>query len=115
MLGKIPNEVFRALSQDYLAEQKQVQATIPIKETELEKLKSSAINIESFIEKTKRYPEIPELTAEILHLFINKIVIGEKAEKYSRTALQKVTIHYRDIRLLDLMDAGKLQQELSVA
>ena len=69
VLGKIPNEVFRKLSDDYLAEQKEVQTTIPKKESNLEQLKSSASNVSAFIGKAKQYTVINELTAEILHLF----------------------------------------------
>lgn len=115
VLGKIPNEVFRNLSDDYLAEQKEVQATIPIKESELESLKSSVANIDSFIEKAKQYPEIPELTSEILHLFISKIIVSEKEEKYSRTTLQKVKIVYREIGLMDLTDTTSLAEKLKIA
>jgi regulator of replication initiation timing len=115
VLGKIPNEVFRALSQDYLDEQKEVAVAIPEKEQELEKLKSSIANVDLFITKAKQYPEIPELTSEILHLFIDKIVVGEKSERYSRTAFQQVTIYYRDVGLLDLADTQALQRELGVA
>lgn len=115
VLGKIPNEVFRTLSDDYLAEQKEVQATIPIKESELESLKSSVANIDSFIEKAKQYPEIPELTSEILHLFISKIIVSEKEEKYSRTTPQKVKIVYREIGLMDLTDTTALAEKLKIA
>jgi len=55
------------------------------------------------------------LTSEILHLFIDKIVVGEKSERYSRTAFQQVTIYYRDVGLLDLADTQALQKELGVA
>lgn len=43
VLGKIQNEVFKALSQDYLEEQKQVQEAIHLKNSELEQLRSSAV------------------------------------------------------------------------
>lgn len=43
--------MFRALSQDYLDEQKEIAATIPEKEKELEKLKSSIANVDLFITK----------------------------------------------------------------
>lgn len=33
-------------------------------------------------------------------MFIEKIEVGEKAEKYSRTAPQDIWIHYRDIGML---------------
>jgi hypothetical protein len=51
-------------------------------------------------EKAKRYTEIPELTGELLHLFIERIEVGEREERYSRTAEQKIIIHYRDIGVL---------------
>ena len=54
-----------------------------------------------FIENAKRYSEIPELTAEILRIFIKRVEVGERAEKYSRTAPQEVRIYYRDIGLVD--------------
>src|SRR5574344_2916041 len=77
VLGKIPNEVFRKLSDDYLAEQKEIQSTIPIKESKLEKLKDSVANVTAFIEEAKEITEINELTATILHRFIDRIVVGE--------------------------------------
>ena len=54
-----------------------------------------------FIDKAKRYSSITELTPEILRLFIEKIVVGEKSKKYSRTAEQEICIYYRDIGLMD--------------
>lgn len=101
VLGKIPNEVFRKLSDDYLAEQKEIQSTIPIKESKLEKLKDSVANVTAFIQEAKEITEINELNATILHRFIDRIVVGERTEKYSRTALQEIQIHYRYIGLLD--------------
>ena len=57
-------------------------------------------NVTKFVERAKKYTEIPELTSEILRTFIEKVVVEEKKEKYSRTAPQKVWIHYRDIGFL---------------
>lgn len=101
VLGKIPNEVFRKLSDDYLVEQKEIQTTIPKKESELERLKDSVSNVSAFVDKAKQYTEINELTAEILHLFIERVEVGERDEKWSRTAMQEINIYYRDIGLLD--------------
>ena len=42
-----------------------------------------------------------KLTAEILHIFIKRAEIGERAEKYSRTAPQEIRIFYRDIGLVN--------------
>lgn len=93
--------MFRKLSDDYLAEQKEIQSTIPTKESKLERLKDSVANVTAFIEEAKEITEINELTATILHRFIDRIVVGERTEKYSRTALQEIQIHYRYIGLID--------------
>lgn len=50
---------------------------------------------------SSRYSEIPELTSEILRIFIKRAEVGERAEKYSRTVPQEVRIYYRDIGLVD--------------
>lgn len=114
---KFQMKYFVPLSQDYLDEQKaEVAAAIPEKEKRSWKsLKRSIANVDLFIAKAKQYPEVPELTSEILHLFIDKIVVGEKSERYSRTAFQQVTIYYRDVGMLDLADTQALQRELGVA
>ena len=67
----------------------------------VQELKDSSSNIARFIENAKRYSEIPELTAEILRIFIKRVEVGERTEKYSRTAPQEVRIYYRDIGLVD--------------
>ena len=41
------------------------------------------------------------MTAEILHTFIERIEVGEREERYSRTAPQEIRIVYRDIGLID--------------
>lgn len=109
VLGKIPNEVFRKLSDDYLAEQKEIQSAIPERESKLEKLKDSVANVSAFIEKARRYTEINELTAEILNLFIERVEVGERNEKWSHTAPQEISIYYRDIGLMD--NAAEQQEE----
>jgi len=104
VLGRVTNEQFRILSGDYNAEQKELSAAIPEKEARLEKLKDSAANVEAFIEKAKRYTEIIELTPEILRLFISRIEVGERGEKYSRTAEQSIRIIYRDVGVMDSVE-----------
>lgn len=104
VLGRVTNEQFRILSGDYNVEQKELSASIPDKEARLEKLKDSAANVEAFIEKAKRYTEISELTPEILRLFISRIEVGERGEKYSRTAEQSIRIIYRDVGVMDSVE-----------
>lgn len=100
VLGKIPNEVFRKLSDEYLIEQKEIKLLIPKKEEELENLRNSLTNAQKFIDKANKYLEIETLTPEILRHFVSKILVHERAERYSRTAEQKIEIHYIDIGYL---------------
>lgn len=101
VLGRIPNEHFRLLSSEYTAEQAGLREKLPTLEARLTELKNSLTNVAQFVEKAKRYRNITELTPELLHLFIEKIVVGEKSKKYSRTAEQEICIYYRDIGLMD--------------
>jgi len=97
VLGRINNEQFRMLSDDYNEEQKSLKEKIPQTVERIEKLQASISNVTRFIDKAKRYTEINELSGELLNVFIEKIEIGERAERYSRTAEQEIIIHYRDI------------------
>ena len=100
VLEKIPNEVFKKLSEDYLTEQKEVRANIPKLEIELENLKNSLTSADKFIERAKKFLDLDVLTAEILRNFVDKVVVEEKPVKFSRTADQKIKIYYRDIGYL---------------
>ena len=44
---------------------------------------------------------LTELTAEILHTFIQRIEVGARAEKKARHTTQEIRIIYRDIGILD--------------
>ena len=101
VLGRIPNEHFRLLSSEYTTEQAELREKLPKLEEHLEQLRNSLTNVAQFIDKAKLYSNITELTPEILRLFIEKIVVGEKSQKYSRTAEQDIWIYYRDIGLMD--------------
>jgi site-specific DNA recombinase len=48
------------------------------------------------------------LTPELLRLFIQKIVVHEKSEKWSKHAPQRVEIHYTDIGCIGI-DAAQTQ------
>ena len=107
VLGRVTNEQFRMLSADYNSEQKELATAIPEKEGRLERLKSSMANVDAFIEKARRHTAIDELTPELLRLFIQRIEIGERSVRYSRSATQAIRIVYRDIGTMDTpMRAG---------
>ena len=50
--------------------------------------------IQEFMNKAKSYIEMPKLTPELLRVFIRRIEVYEKPEKYSRTCGNPIIIHY---------------------
>lgn len=45
-------------------------------------------------DKAKEYLEMPKLTPELLRVFVRRIEVYEKLEKYSRTCGNPIVIHY---------------------
>ena len=84
VLGRVTDEQYRMLAGDYTVEQKALEEQIPEKEARLEKLKAASANVNTFVEKAKQYTAIDELTPELLRLFIQRIEVGERTEKYSQ-------------------------------
>ncbi len=44
-----------------------------------------------------------ELTAELLHTFIEHVEAGGRSAKYSRSATQEIKIYYRGVGLIDIL------------
>ena len=80
-----------------MEEQNRIIAGIPQKENEIQRLRETVSETDSFLDKAKRYTDITELTPELLRLFIERIVVHEKEVKWSKHAPQTVEIHYNGI------------------
>lgn len=114
VLGRVTDEQYRMLAGDYTVEQKALEEQIPEKEARLEKLKAASANVNTFVEKAKQYTAIDELTPELLRLFIQRIEVGERTEKYSRNSHQSIRIVYRDIGTVDsAMEQGEAQSRIA--
>ena len=114
VLGRVTDEQYRMLAGDYTREQKALEEQIPEKEARLEKLKAASANVNTFVEKAKQYTAIDELTPELLRLFIQRIEVGERTGKYSRSSHQSIRIVYRDIGTVDsAMEQGEVQPRIA--
>jgi len=100
VLGKITNEQFRMLSEGYNEEQHTISERLPELEKEIERLRSSANNVEQFVALAKKHVCIEELSAEVIRTFISKIVIHEKSAKHSKSATQQIDIYFTHIGML---------------
>ncbi len=89
--GKISDERFAKMNENYEAEQTQLKSRV----TELEQLlsaeKDDAMNVNQFLALVKKYTEVQELTAEIIREFVEKIYVYQ-AEKVDGHRVQKIKV-----------------------
>ena len=80
VLGRISDEQYRMLSVDYNDEQKELEASIPELQKEIDTLKNECTNVQKFLDVVKKYVCVQELTPEVLRTFISKIVVHLPSE-----------------------------------
>ena len=90
--GRITDKRFEVLSVGYEREQAELEQTIAGLQTEIDSFDDSADRAEKFLELTRRYKDFIELTAPMLHEFVRKIVVHERAEKRKKVTSQKIEI-----------------------
>jgi DNA repair exonuclease SbcCD ATPase subunit len=98
-LGKLSDERFAVLLSDYEDEQKDLKSRITELRTELDTAKAQSHDFDRFLKAMDKYTEVTELNTEILHTFIENIIIGEpvKAYRNGKTLSQDVTIIFNCI------------------
>lgn len=101
--GKLTDERFRKLSQDYEDEQSGLKAQVLLLREEIEAVESKSANVDRFLSIVDRYTEIPELTSHILHEFVEKIVIYAATDSHSKVnRRQQIDIYYKGISILEI-------------
>ena len=96
--GLLSEERFATLSLSLEAEQKQLKMVIPAMEASLDATTDKAADLQRFIERARQVTRLTELTPEIVHEFIEKIVVF-KPDKVDGKRHQRVDIHYNTIGL----------------
>ncbi len=92
--GRLSPERYDALASGYEQEQTELKQSLQIIAERMEQMGVREACIRKFMEQAKTYLEMPKLTPELLRVFIRKIEVIEKLEKYSRTAGNLIVIHY---------------------
>jgi len=92
--GKISDERFAILSERYETEQKTLKDTVKDLKAYIENAEQKNADINSFIKIVQKYEHITELTPEIMHELIEKIVV-HAPDKSSGHRTQQIEIHYR--------------------
>lgn len=92
--GKISDERFSIMSAGYEDEQKKLRATVAELTDFIETAEQKSADVTAFIQVVQKYEHITELTPEIMHELIEKIVI-HAPDKSSGHRTQEIEIHYR--------------------
>ena len=110
--GKLTDERFHKLSTDYEAEQAGLQVQVETLRVEIGAMEGQTANVDRFLSIVKQYTDIPELTPHILHEFVEKIIIHNAEDPYSRTnRRQEVDIYYKGIGILEMSKVFGFKQE----
>jgi len=96
--GKLSDERFATMAMAYENEQRELKARIPVLENSLSVAVSKGDDLKKFIDRVKEITRLTELTPEIVHEFIEKIVVS-KPEKVDGKRHQQVDIYYKTIGL----------------
>lgn len=92
--GKISDERFEMLSKTYENEQQELKKAVSDLTDFIESKEQKIADVTQFISIVRRYTNITELTTEIMHEFIEKIVV-HAPDKSSGHRKQQVDIYYR--------------------
>jgi hypothetical protein len=92
--GKISDERFAMMSAGYEDEQKKLKTTVSDLTDYIDSTEQKSADVTAFIEVVQKYEHITELTPEIMHELIEKIVV-HAPDKSSGHRTQQIEIHYR--------------------
>ena len=92
--GRLTPERYDVMANGFEQEQAELQQELTSITERINKLDMREKCIQEFMDKAKEYLEMPNLTPELLRVFIRRIEVYEKPEKYSRTAGNPIIIHY---------------------
>lgn len=101
--GKISEERYIKMSDNYEAEQKALTERLNYLKAEIEKAKTQYDNIQRFMAIVKKYSDFDEITPEILRAFVDKVIIHEKV-KVDGHYVHTIEIIYNFVEAIDLPD-----------
>ncbi len=94
--GKVSDERFAKLTATYEAEQRQLEYRIAELQSFMANTKNESLGVDTFLSMVRRYTDIKELDAEIIRVFVEKILVY-KAEKVDGHRVQRIKIIYNGI------------------
>lgn len=108
-IGKISDERYATLSMSYEEEQRDLTPVLPDIESYLETETDKTESLQRFIDKFKRITEIKELTSELIHEFIDKIVV-HVLRYLDNKKVQLIDIYYNGVGILRELTPEKIEE-----
>ncbi len=99
VIGKLSDKRFATLSNTYETEQKELKEKLPEMESYLEAETDKTVNLQKFVQKVKAITEPTELTGELVHEFIDKIVVSA-AHYLDGKRYQIIDIYYNGVGII---------------
>ena len=94
--GKVSDERFAKLTATYEAEQRELERRIAELQSFMANAKNESLGVDTFLTLVRKYTDIKELDAELIRVFVEKILVY-KAEKVDGHRVQCIKIIYNGI------------------
>lgn len=106
--GKLSDERYATLSLSYEEEQKTLKAAVPEMQAYLEAETDKTESLQQFIQKVKQITELKALTPELIHEFVDKIVVY--APRYlDGKRVQLLDIYYSGVGILHELNPEEME------
>lgn len=107
--GKLSDERYATLSLSYEEEQKTLKAAVPELQSFLETETDKTESLQRFIQKVKQITELKVLTPELIHEFVDKIVVY--APRYlDGKRVQLLDIYYSGVGILHELTPEEMEE-----
>ncbi len=107
--GKVSDERYATLSMTYEAEQQQLKTALPDMQAYLEAETDKTDSLQKFIDRVKQITELTTLTPELIHEFIDKIVVD--APRYlDGKRVQLIDIYYNGVGILRTLTPEEMEE-----
>ena len=108
-IGKISDERYATLSLSYEEEQQELKEALPEMQRYLETETDKTESLQKFIDKVKRITQIKGLTPELVHEFIDKIIVY--APRYlDGKRVQLMDIYYNGVGILRELTPEEMEE-----
>ena len=110
ILGNLTEDRFKKLSYKYEDEQAELKQKIKHLKQIVADEKRHEMNADGFLQLVRKYTDLQTLTMEVLHEFIDRIVVHHREQLFGET-VQKVEIYYKMIGYVELPEMSKSQKD----